>query len=79
MLSLGFTYAGQIIYITCPQLCRLTSKGRVAFQELLLGKENKLKDKFGLEALSCRTTLVNTKIKTDFNKYLMLLRKTRIL
>lgn len=49
LLSSNFNYAGKTIYLTCLQLYRMTSKGRVVFQELPLGKEKKLSDKFGLK------------------------------
>lgn len=77
MLSFSFTFAGKIIYTTCLQLCRLTSKGTVVFQELLLGKGNKQKDKLGLETLSCWNTWLIQKLNSDFNKYFMSLRKTK--
>lgn len=79
MLSFSFTFTGKIIYTTCLQLCRLTSKGRAVFHELPLGKEKKWEDKFVLETLSCRNTWLIQKEKSDFNKYFMLLRKTKIL
>ena len=48
----------------------------MVFQEVSLGKENKLKGKFGLKTLSYRTARINTKkLKADFNEYLMLLKK----
>lgn len=77
MLSFSFTSAGQIIYTTCLQLCRLTSKGTVVFQELPLGKGNKWKNKLGLEILSCWNTWLIQKLNSDFNKYFMSLRKTK--
>lgn len=74
MLSFNITCAGEIIHITYFQWCQLTSKGRVVFQEVSLGKENKP------ENLVWKLWLVEPhrliqKIKADFNEYLMLLKK----